>query len=588
MAKVAVNSGAEQQVTQSKANQNIIASPSVAVVAGQDTAPPVFTRGNPETLDVTVCGRSMTIKYIDHNVLNDTLLSAVSDYHGHLGRSNMSLYTALSKVYNLYLHAAGGVPHHEDLANTLVKTYFTDENKGDNRANSFNICLEPEGNKFSILLRATVLNVKKVAGQNEPDLHIPQTSNMWSGALHWCLRQGFDEVKALEELTTHGIRACYSKEMQARQIGKQGGAESENSDKHVQSSITSVKSMTPLLTGNLKEQVVRSDTGLGVFLCKIDADEHGNQTIGLIDQLDASDAQLKSEAVSLVDKVGLDGAIAGPVIRLLRLSKHFIGNLNKCSNILRYDDNILRLYIGPSGDSDKPATHIVAQFVLDDYDLEKDGMHRLNTGHYERIMRIAGEYAGTTSWRFDRYDSVAAAEVGAGDYYLVVDVDDVPESFELISGTAAVADKSWMDNVDVCPEDLINISRSNWEQIIVFAATTQVLENKGTKEGVACGFELSKKRGSFLDFRSIGFSKNKSIRLDLGVESELQWKAEIKTGTLLRLVKLRALSTNGSVRIMYGENGLMFSVKGARADYSIFLKRETVKVPTKERKAKVK
>ena len=506
----------------------------------------------------------------------------VKEYHDSVARTDFALYDGLAKVYHFYLLSVSGSPDHASAANTLVRQYFEANDPVDPRKDKFDIAQEPETNVFGNLLRATLLNVKREAGVNLPDLHIPEKANTWSMGLHWCLRQKFLPDEALEQLQTHGVRKLYDQEMDARtKDGMSGSGATTSAERQSEIALSTIKSMPTMGAAVAVGAVLPSATGLGVFLARVKPGS-GGSVIEIISQVEQSDKELEAEALNLLDKERLNASQAGPLIHLLRLNKALIGKLDKSVNLIRFKDGKLQALTKFATRSVKAASRLGAEFIGSVDGLDDGKGYFLQPADCTEILELAEKDTTVANWRFTKSqnEEAKADELIAFDYFLEADAVDGSRRWKLVSGSPAEDSSLNAKAATSGVPPTFTIDRMAWQALSGIAQQTHELAD-GTQDSVAPGFDLTV-TGTELLVITVGTKEPVRHLVAITADEKATGRFEIKHQTLMRLENLQAIAGDGSLSFAKSDDGLIVSAVGKRATYTAFLNKEAAAKTTEK------
>lgn len=495
----------------------------------------------------------------DLNKATYDFVAAVRSFDDHL-------YVALAKIYHLYLLAMKPVPAFFDYLNNLVAQNL---DKPD-----FNVAHEPTGNKFRYLISATLLFSRDVPGRNGRDIEKREANNTWSMALHYCLRQRWTPSEAYDELVNQGVRKLYDKEMRARANRVSQEDAKVYSDRLANAAIDALKTMSAPVSPIHLPGVLNEGDGLGLFFGRI-----RNDTVELLGRAPASEGDLTDYALKWFDSMRIDRAPAGAFIHLLRLGRRFLGDLSKCSGLIRTTPESTIFLLMIPGRTVKATSHLIS-VVPAALDGLGESMDYIVAGKtLNSIYNTSHDRPLAENWRFEGPMDDVATGKRDNDRFLVADFPDGPERWQISSLEQTPNNLRTLLACTV-PETAFEISLPEWSRLREWIDETSG-EEEVRRTKIQQNLVIREQNGEVVVGKTDDFGESE-IHLDCmniyggGFPSFL-----LRPVIAGKLSELMALARSGSSVWYVSKTLLMVEVRTDRAAFTVHIRLDLSRIDKK-------
>lgn len=348
--------------------------------------------------------------------------------------TDMTLYDALVSIYHLYLLCANNSKEHVQRVNEMARLRL---DKSD-----FNIQKEPSGNRFSNLLKATLLYKRKVNQSADADAeieadYIPQRANTYSMALHQALKEKLTPDELKKHLKDRGVRKMRDDFVNPQPASAPKTDEAKEAERiQAISELKEYQRITNVVFDG--EEIQDMGLGVAVFLVKVE-EVDGKKQGQLLRQAYVSSDKLKDMAYGISAITRLEKSEAGAVVRCAQLAETFYDRAAKEARriVIEATEKDVWVYADVAGQTEKPT-----KFLLTHISSPIEGLP-LNTRYMLAEKNLATFYETLNSvqtagnWRFERMDAGEKDEFG-GDtsrIKLLADSVDGQKAIDLEQGS---------------------------------------------------------------------------------------------------------------------------------------------------------
>lgn len=387
----------------------------------------------PSETKISILG-GKAVSTIEAQKLLDTSEANSRDFLVQLRGTDMVLYEALVSLYHLYLLCANNSKEHVQLVNNLVRERLGKQ--------EFDIQKEPSGNRFSNLLKATLLHKRQSNQSNDPKAeieadYIPQRANTYSMALHQALKEKLTPDELKQRLKEDGVRKMRDKFVDPQPASNPKTDEAKEAER-VQA-IAELKEFEG--AANLVfdgEEIQDMGLGVAVFLVKVE-EVDGRKQGQLLRQAYVSSDTLKDLAYGISAVTRLEKSEAGPVIRCAQLAETFFDRAAKDARqiVIEAGDEDAWACASLTGDTEKPTKFLLTHISKPIEGLPPNTRYLLNGNNLAALYETLGNEKTAGNWRFERMDAEEKDEFG-GDtsrIKLLADAVDGQKAIDLDQGS---------------------------------------------------------------------------------------------------------------------------------------------------------
>lgn len=348
--------------------------------------------------------------------------------------TDMTLYDALVSIYHLYLLCASNSKEHVQRVNEMARLRL---DKSD-----FNIEKEPSGNRFSNLLKATLLYKRKVNQSDDADAeieadYIPQRANTYSMALHQALKEKLTPDELKKHLKDRGVRKMRDDFVNPQPASTPKTDEAKEAERiQAISELKEYQSITNVVFDG--EEIQDMGLGVAVFLVKVE-EVDGKKQGQLLRQAYVSSDKLKDMAYGISAITRLEKSEAGAVVRCAQLAETFYDRAAKEARriVIEATEKDVWVYADVDGQTEKPTKFLLTHISSPIEGLPPNTRYKLAKNNLTAFYETLNSVQTAGNWRFERMGAGEKEEFG-GDtsrIKLLADSVDGQKAIDLEQGS---------------------------------------------------------------------------------------------------------------------------------------------------------